>query len=131
MAAVTPEPTDQPIPTQVLDGAVAEYPRDRLYVMTAVFLAIVTAVEIATYVWPDLPVWSWGHESNVGIIAALMVLMAIKFFTVAWVFMHLKFDKPLLNRLFAAGLILAISVYLAVMAMFRMFWAGDEMVRRG
>ncbi|WP_208027522.1 cytochrome C oxidase subunit IV family protein [Rhabdothermincola sediminis] len=131
MAAVTPEPTDQPIPTQALDGAVAEYPRDRLYVMTAVFLAIVTAVEIATYVWPELPVWSWGHESNVGIIAALMVLMAIKFFTVAWVFMHLKFDKPLLNRLFAAGLILAISVYLAVMAAFRMFWAGDEMVRRG
>lgn len=131
MAAVTPEPTDQPIPTQALDGAVAAYPRDRLYVMTAVFLAIVTAVEIATYVWPELPVWSWGHESNVGIIAALMVLMAIKFFTVAWVFMHLKFDKPLLNRLFAAGLILAISVYLAVMAAFRMFWAGDEMVRRG
>lgn len=131
MAAVTPEPTDQPIPTQVLDGAVAEYPRDRLYVMTAVFLAIVTAVEIATYVWPDLPVWSWGQESNVGIITALMVLMAIKFFTVAWVFMHLKFDKPLLNRLFAAGLILAIAVYLAVMAAFRMFWAGDEMVRRG
>jgi cytochrome c oxidase subunit 4 len=131
MAAVTPEPTDQPIPTQALDGAVAAYPRDRLYVMTAVFLAIVTAVEIATYVWPELPVWSWGHESNVGIITALMVLMAIKFFTVAWVFMHLKFDKPLLNRLFAAGLILAISVYLAVMAMFRMFWAGDEMVGRG
>ncbi|WP_334144213.1 cytochrome C oxidase subunit IV family protein [Rhabdothermincola sp.] len=131
MAAVTPEPTDQPIPTQVLDGAVAEYPRDRLYVMTAVFLAVVTAVEIATYVWPELPVWSWGHESNVGIITALMVLMAIKFFTVAWVFMHLKFDKPLLNRLFIAGLILAISVYLAVMAMFRMFWAGDEMISRG
>lgn len=131
MAAVTPEPTDQPIPTQVLDGAVAEYPRDRLYVMTAVFLAIVTAVEIATYVWPELPIWSWGQESNVGIITALMVLMAIKFFTVAWVFMHLKFDKPLLNRLFAAGLVLAIAVYLAVMAAFRMFWAGDEMVSRG
>ena len=45
MATVTPEPTDQPIPTDTLDGAVAEYPRDKLYVITAVFLAVITAIE--------------------------------------------------------------------------------------
>lgn len=126
MTTVTPEPTDQPIPTQVLDGAVAEYPRDRLYVMTAVFLAVVTLVEIATYVWPDLPVWSWGGETNAGIITALMVLMAVKFFTVAYIFMHLKFDKPLLSGVFYAGLGLAALVYLMVMFVFRLFWDGQH-----
>ncbi|MEJ5255081.1 MAG: cytochrome C oxidase subunit IV family protein [Acidimicrobiales bacterium] len=131
MATVTPEPTDRPISTQVLDGAVEEYPRDKLYVATAVFLAVVTAVEIATYVWPDFVAWSWGGGSNAGIIITLLVLMAVKFFTVAWVFMHLKFDKPLLNRVFLSGLVLAVGVYLAVMAAFRMFWAGDEMIGRG
>lgn len=131
MATVTPEPTDRPIPTQALDGAVEEYPRDKLYVITAVFLAAVTVVEIATYVWPDFVAWSWGSESNVGIIVTLMVLMVVKFFTVAWVFMHLKFDKPLLNRIFVSGLVLAVAVYVAAMAMFRMFWAGDEMIGRG
>ena len=29
--------------------------------------------------------------------------MAIKFWTVAYFFMHLKFDKPILTRLFYSG----------------------------
>jgi cytochrome c oxidase subunit 4 len=94
--------------------------------MTAVFLAVVTLVEIATYVWPDLPLWSWGGETNAGIITALMVLMAVKFFTVAYIFMHLKFDKPLLSRVFYSGLSLAVIVYLMVMFVFRLFFAGEH-----
>jgi len=126
MTTVTPEPTDQPIPTQVLDGAVEAYPRDRLYVMTAVFLAVVTVVEIATYVWPDLPVWSWGGDTNAGIITVLLLLMAVKFFTVAYIFMHLRFDKPLLSRVFYMGLVLAVGVYLMVLFAFRLFWEGGH-----
>jgi cytochrome c oxidase subunit 4 len=128
MTTVTPEPTDQPIDTHVLDGAVEEYPRDKLYIITAVFLAIVTVVEIVVSEVPDFFLWSWGGESNVGVITLLMVLMAVKFFTVAYVFMHLKFDKPLLTRVFYAGLILAVAVYLAVMFMFRAFSDGSQMV---
>jgi cytochrome c oxidase subunit 4 len=129
MTTVTPEPTDQPIPTAQLDGAVEEYSRDKVYVLTALFLAAVTLVEVATYVWEDLFLWSWGGDSNAGLIIVLMVLMAVKFFVVAWVFMHLKFDKPILTRLFYAGLLLAVGVYIAMMAMFRIFWAEDQMVQ--
>lgn len=126
MTTVTPEPTDEPIPTQVLDGAVEEYPRDKLYVITAVFLAVITAIEIFVSEVPDFPLWSWGGDSNIGVISLLMVLMAVKFFSVAYVFMHLKWDKPLLGRVFYSGLVLAVLVYVAVMFMFRIFSAGDH-----
>lgn len=121
------EPTDEPVPTGVLDGAAHEYPRDKLYVQVALVLAAITAVEVATYVWPDFPVWSWGSESNVGLIVSLLFMMAVKFGMVLWFFMHLKWDKPLLTRVFVSGLALAVVVYLAVMFAFRMFFP-DSMV---
>jgi cytochrome c oxidase subunit 4 len=121
MATVTPEPTDHSISTSVLDGAVAEYPRDKLYVITAVFLAVITAIEIVVSEVPDFPLWSWGGDSNAGVITLLMILMAVKFLTVAYVFMHLRWDKPLLGRVFFAGLVLAVVVYIAVMFMFNIF----------
>lgn len=117
----TVEPTDQPVPTSVLDGAVEEYPRDKLYVQVAVILAVITGIEIATYASPDFPIWSWGGDSNVGLISFLMILMIIKFAMVAWFFMHLKWDKPILWRVFISGILLAAAVYLAAMFMFRAF----------
>jgi cytochrome c oxidase subunit 4 len=117
----TVEPTDEPVPTNVLDGAVEEYPRDKLYVQVAVVLAAITAVEVATYAAPDFAFWSWGGDSNVGLISILMILMVIKFAMVAWFFMHLKWDKPILWRVFATGIVLAFTVYIAVMFMFRAF----------
>lgn len=117
----TIEPTDQPVPTDVLDGAVEEYPRDKLYVQVAVILAAITAVEIATYAVPEFPLWHWGSDSNIGLISFLMILMVVKFAMVAWFFMHLKWDKPILWRVFLSGIVLALGVYIAVMMMFRLF----------
>jgi hypothetical protein len=51
----------------------------------------------------------------------LMILMAVKFFTILYIFMHLKFDKPILTRIFYSGLVLAMLVYLAMLTTFR-FW---------
>ncbi len=113
--------TGRAVPTQALDGAVLPYPRDMLYVRTAVILAAITLVEVFTYMWPELPVWHWGGDSNVGLIIILMILMAAKFYIVAAVFMHLKFDKAILWGLFASALVTALGVYLAVMLMFRIF----------
>ncbi len=124
----TVEPTDQPVPTDVLDGAIAPYPRDKLYVQVALILAAITAVEIATYAQPKFPLWHWGGSSNVGIISFLLLLMAVKFGMVAWFFMHLKWDKPILWRVFLSGLALALAVYVAVMMMFRMF-TPESMVK--
>jgi cytochrome c oxidase subunit 4 len=47
--------------------------------------------------------------------------MAVKFFTILYIFMHLKFDKPILTRIFYSGLLLALFVYIAMLATFR-FW---------
>jgi cytochrome c oxidase subunit 4 len=113
--------TDKPVPTKILDGAIAPYPRDKLYVQTAVVLALITVVEVLTYVWPELPVWHWGGDSNIGLISILMILMIAKFVIVVAIFMHLKFDRPILWRVFVSGLVLALGVYIAVMLMFRVF----------
>ena len=47
--------------------------------------------------------------------ALLLLLMAIKFFTVVYVFMHLRFDKKFLTVVFYSGLVLAVAVYVAVL----------------
>jgi cytochrome c oxidase subunit 4 len=109
------------VPTSVLDGAVKDYSRDKVYVLTAIFLAVVTLVEVATYAWPDFPAWSGDL-----VIFALMIMMAVKFFTICYVFMHLKFDKPILTKLFYMGLILAVAVYVSMLCAFRIFWSGSH-----
>jgi cytochrome c oxidase subunit 4 len=111
------------IPTDVLDGAVKPYSRDKVYVLTALFLAAITVVEVLTYTMPDFPLWS--HDNNM-IIPALMIMMAVKFFTVAYIFMHLKFDKPILTWVFYSGLVLAVLVYIAVLSAFRIWWPGEH-----
>jgi hypothetical protein len=44
-------------------------------------------------------------------VAFLLVLAILKFSLVAAFFMHLKFDSPMLRRVFVAGIILAAVVY--------------------
>jgi cytochrome c oxidase subunit 4 len=51
-----------------------------------------------------------------------MILMAVKFFTILYIFMHLKFDKPILTRIFYAGLFLAVFVYIAMLTTFRIWF---------
>ncbi|MBU6330393.1 MAG: cytochrome C oxidase subunit IV family protein [Acidobacteria bacterium] len=110
-----------PIPTSELDGAVRDYSRDKVYVLTALFLGLVTVVEILTYAFPDFPAWSGNL-----VIAVLMILMAVKFFTVVYIFMHLRFDKPLLSWVFWSGLVLAACVYMVMLCTFRIFWPGQH-----
>jgi len=109
------------VPTTVLDGAVKDYSRDKVYVLTAIFLAVLTVIEVLTYAAPDFPVWS-----DKLLIPVLMILMAIKFFTIVYIFMHLKFDKPILTRIFYMGLVLAVLVYLAMLSTFRIWFDGHH-----
>ena len=109
------------VPTTVLDGAVKDYSRDKVYVLTAIFLGVVTLVEIATYAFPDFPVWA-----DELVVPVLMILMAVKFFTIVYVFMHLKFDKPILTRIFYMGLVLAVVVYIAMLSTFRIWFHGQH-----
>jgi cytochrome c oxidase subunit 4 len=97
-----------------VEDALAErraHPPDSEYVLIALGLAVLTAIEVGLYYL----------RSNYTTIVILLILMAIKFSIVVGWFMHLRFDSPLLRRLFVGGLILAISVYTVLLLMFGIF----------
>lgn len=79
-----------------------EHPSDVKYIQIAIILAIVTAIEVLTYF----------VEIGDALIPSLIVMMVVKFWLVAGYFMHLKFDNPVLTRIFVFGLVLAVIVYL-------------------
>jgi hypothetical protein len=108
---------DEEIPAGVLDGAREAWPRDKIYWWVALFLGVVTAIEVSTYTHPDFVLWDNFAT------AALLLMMAVKFFTVTWFFMHLKNDSRLLTVVFYFGLALAAVVYLITLMTFRFF--GD------
>ena len=111
---------DDAVDTAVLDGAVAAYPRNRLYVQVAILLAVLTALEVGVHSFPGL----FGGMGSPGYVAALLITMFVKFWAVGYFFMHLKWDNRILNRVFYTGFILAILVYVAIMLMFRLFSQG-------
>ena len=83
------------------------HPSDRKYVMIALILAAITMVEIGLYYVED----SFGDATAPLLIAG----SALKFFIVVAYFMHLKFDHPLLRRMFTAALVLSTIVYLVIL----------------
>ena len=87
-------------------GASHEHPSPVKYVGIAVLLAVITALEVGLY-YINMP------EGL--LVAFLMVLAVLKFSLVAAFFMHLKFDSPMLRRLFITGIILAGVVYTVVL----------------
>ena len=82
------------------------HPGPREYVIIGIILAIITAVEVATfYVDAFRPI----------LIPFLLVLATVKFAMVAMFFMHLKFDGKLFTWLFVAGLLLAVALLTAML----------------
>jgi cytochrome c oxidase subunit 4 len=99
-----PTPELEPAPGHgVLDHAAEHsHPSPTKYVGIAVLLAIITGLEVGLY-YINMPDWL--------LVAFLMVLAILKFTMVCAFFMHLKFDSPMLRRVFITGLILAGVVY--------------------
>jgi len=124
MAATHEHHPQAKVPTEVLDGAVEEYSRDRLYVLVALILTVITAVEVATYYLADFPLFKEPF-----LIPTLLFLAAIKFFLVAYIFMHLKFDRKILTTAFYAGIALALFLYIAVLTIFRYWTPADSAIR--
>jgi cytochrome c oxidase subunit IV len=85
------------------------HPGPREYVIVAIALAIATAIEVGWY-YLDVP--------HVLFVTLLLVLSALKFSLVVLWFMHLRFDSRIFRRLFVTGIILAITVYAIVLAIF-------------
>lgn len=92
-------------------------PTDRQYVIVALILGLITAFETFTYFKSVL---DWG----VVLMPMLLALMGVKFYLIAAYFMHLKYDRKILRRVFLTGIVLALSVYLIALTAFKLF--SDE-----
>jgi len=80
------------------------HPAPRQYVLIAVVLCILTAIEVGMY-------YLEGDVNDNLLIALLTVLATLKFFLVAAWYMHMKVDAPFFRRIFVIGLIGAGIVY--------------------
>ena len=86
------------------------HPTPRQYVLIALVLVVLTAVEIAvSYI-------DTAHTNL--IIIALFAMGAAKFILVAGWYMHMKVDQPFFRRIFVVGLIGAGIVYGIVLLVF-------------
>lgn len=83
----------------------------RGYIVVALILAAITALEVSTYYVDFGPLF----------LPSLLIMMAIKFVMVVSYFMHLKFDNKLFSWLFYTGLFLAVGVYITALATFQFF----------
>ena len=100
---------------ETVHGTGHAHPSDFDYVKVALFLAVVTGAEVAmSYIDMPMPIYLTG----------LLAMMVVKFGVVVLWFMHLRFDNRIFRRMFVAGVILAVAVYLAAMVSMQMF--GDD-----
>jgi cytochrome c oxidase subunit IV len=88
------------------------HPGPKVYIQVALWLALATAIEVGLY-YLEMPSGLF--------IGILLFLMIVKFVTVAAFFMHLKYDASLFRRLMVTGIMLAIAVYMIVLATFGLF----------
>lgn len=109
------ETTDHEVTTtQPPAGRWARHPSPKEYVRIAIVLALVTAAEVAIYYVDALRDW---------LIPLLFLFAIIKFSLVVLWFMHLKFDARTYARFFVMGIAGALTLYIAVLLMFRTFAA--------
>lgn len=106
MSTATEHATHEPTEHGESHGA-----SDKQYVIIALVLAVLTAIEVSTYYVDFGPLF----------MPTLIVLMVVKFVIVVSYFMHLKFDNKLFSYLFYSGLFLAIGVYVGALATFKFF----------
>lgn len=90
----------------------AGHPSSMRYVQIAIVLLVITIVEVAVVI-----VESLGSL----LVPILLILSTAKFALVIGYYMHLKFDARLFSALFIGGLLLAIAVMLALIALFNNF----------
>ncbi len=86
-----------------------DHPSRSTYLEIAGILAVLTTLEVLLYVFRE----SLGRSVTT---PALIILTVGKFVLVGAWFMHLRFDAPILRRLFIAGLVLAAAVFAVVAA---------------
>lgn len=92
--------------------ATRAHPTAKTYWLIAIFLAAVTAIEIAISYVEFL-----GPAQGV----LLVTLGVVKFFTVVAVFMHLRYDLREYRMLFLFGIVGTLTVFAVVLAAMQAF----------
>jgi cytochrome c oxidase subunit 4 len=88
-------------------GAEAHPSRARTYFLIFVVLVVVTAAEVAVTYFPAIPQ-----------APTLILLAVLKFFLIASIYMHLRYDSRVFSAFFMIGLILATGMLVSFMALF-------------
>jgi cytochrome c oxidase subunit 4 len=85
------------------------HPGPAVYLLVAVVLIVLTAMEIGVFYAPFLQVW---------LVPLLIILAVLKFILVAGFYMHLKYDNSVFTTLFAFPLLLAMMICGSLMLLF-------------
>ncbi|MDQ1519369.1 MAG: cytochrome c oxidase subunit [Actinomycetota bacterium] len=101
----------------MLPGEVKPHPTPRQYVLIAVVLVIITALEIAAS-------YLDGDVNSTLLILVLAVMAGVKFFLVVSWYMHLRTDLRIFRRMFVVGLLLAGTVYMIALTSLHIFNTG-------
>ena len=87
------------------------HPDWKTYRWVALFLTVLTAMEVWVYYIPSFVVTRL-------FVPTLLVLSIIKFATVVLFYMHLKYDARLFRALFTGPLIIAVTVVVSLLFLF-------------
>mgnify|MGYP001220310629 CR=1 FL=1 len=107
----TPEPTEHGAVEpagHLLPGEVRPHPAPLQYVLIAVVLVAITAVEVSLF-------YLQGTLPNAAIIPLLLILAILKFGLVASWYMHLRTDRPIFTRFFVLGIVAAVLLFMIVL----------------
>src|SRR5271169_2821330 len=95
------------------DDTHAEQPEHHIsstvYLIVGAFLIVLTAMEITV---------SYVHALRPVMVPLLVVLAIAKFALIAMFFMHLRYEKWVLNTMFVFPLTIALGAFLAMMGLF-------------
>jgi cytochrome c oxidase subunit 4 len=98
----------------LLPGELRPHPSPFQYVMIAVILCVITALEVGMYYLEgDIPKGFY--------VAVLLTMALIKFVTVVSWYMHLRTDRPIFRRFFIVGGVGAVVLYTIVLATLHVF----------
>ena len=87
-----------------------EHPTWKQYKWVALWLTLITVVEVWVYYTP--------FKETTAFAPTLIVMSAVKFTVVVLFYMHLKYDHWIFKRLFSVGLLMGVITLLALMFLF-------------
>ena len=91
---------------------VHEHPSWKQYKWVALWLTLITVVEVWAYYIPSF-------VASRTFVPALLLMSAVKFTVVVMFYMHLKYDHKLFKALFVGPLVIAICTLIALVYLFR------------